>query len=141
MRWICIIAFIYTFDIQRISYVSLAYNWYLSYNWYIPRICFQRVQMPGICQVYVIYVRKEPGYVSLAMTGWHNCSISFLVCHLLSITCGYLSRLQEPATGRDTADPPPPQDSDAGDHGEQVPEDDELDSGLNTTCWTPCMYA
>ena len=31
-------------------------------------------------------------------------------------------------TGRATADPPPPQDNDAGDHGEQVSEDDELDT-------------
>ena len=31
-------------------------------------------------------------------------------------------------TWRDTNNQPPPQDNDAGDHGEQVPEDDELDT-------------
>ena len=30
--------------------------------------------------------------------------------------------------GSNSADPPPPQDNDAGDHGEQVPKDDELDT-------------
>ena len=33
-------------------------------------------------------------------------------------------------TGRDTADPPPPQDNDAGDHGELIPEFE--DDGLDT---------
>ena len=31
-------------------------------------------------------------------------------------------------TGRDTANPPHPQDNDAGGNGEQVPKDDELDT-------------
>ena len=35
-------------------------------------------------------------------------------------------------TGRDTTDLPPPQDNDVGDHGEQEPEDDELDTRPDT---------
>ena len=44
IRWIYIIALVYIIE-------------YL--NWYIPRICFQRVHMPNISQVNVVYFKER----------------------------------------------------------------------------------